>query len=177
MSRPYALSRAFAWAAAVLIYLIMRLVNLIVSSVCHRQGLACHWRLAHSVPRSSYRLWRQNGQGRLCHLTSNPTTVKAFPKTFPTEMKPRKFPAKEKNGTRKAKVQGKEENEKPILKPKAYFLRMPEHWNLIFCIWKRDAKCSTYQQGFGISWLLHVMARENVMALCFNNIRRCIYSN
>ena len=34
-------------------------------------------------------------------------------------MKPRKFPAKEKNGTRKAKVEGKEENEKPILKPKS----------------------------------------------------------
>jgi len=46
-------------------------------------------------------------------LTSNPTTVKAFPKTFPTEMKPRKFPAKENNGTRKAKAEGREENEKP----------------------------------------------------------------
>ena len=67
-------------------------------------------------------------------LTSNPTTVKALPKTFPTEMKPRKFPAKEINWTRKAKVEGKEENEKPsdgchLLRPKkTCFLRMPELW-------------------------------------------------
>ena len=119
MSRPYALSRAFAWAAAVLIYLIMRLVNLIVSSVCHRQGLACHWRLAHSVPRSSYRLWRQNGQGRLCHLTSNPTTVKAFPKTFPTEMKPRKFPAKEKQWDKKSESRGEGRKRKANFKAKS----------------------------------------------------------
>ena len=95
------------------------------------------WLILFHVPRTACDVIIKNGQGRLCHLTSNPTTVKAFPKTFPTEMKPRKFPAKEKNGTRKAKVQGKEENEKPILKPKAYFLRMPKLWNLIFCIWKR----------------------------------------
>ena len=75
-------------------------------------------------------------------LTSNPTTVKAFLKTFPTEMKPRKFPAKENIGTRKAKAEGKEKNEKPsdechLLRPKTCFLRMPELWNLIFCIWNR----------------------------------------
>ena len=85
------------------------------------------WLILFHVPRTACDVIIKNGQGRLCHLTSNPTTVKAFPKTFPTE----------KNGTRKAKVQGKEENEKPILKPKAYFLRMPELWTLIFCIWKR----------------------------------------
>ena len=37
-----------------------------------------------------------------------------MPKTFPSEMKPRKFPAKEKNWTRKAKVEGKEENESQV---------------------------------------------------------------
>ena len=77
------------------------------------------WLILFHVPRTACDVIIKNGQGRLCHLTSNPMTVNAFPKTFPTEMKPRKFPAKEKNGTRKAKVQGKEENEKPILKPKS----------------------------------------------------------
>ena len=52
--------RALAWTAAVLICLLMRLVNLIVSSLCHRQGLACDWRMAHSVPRSSNHLWRHH---------------------------------------------------------------------------------------------------------------------
>ena len=134
------------------------------------------WLILFHVPRTACDVIIKNGQGRLCHLTSNPTTVKAFPKTFPTEMKPRKFPAKEKNVTRKAKVEGKEENEKPILKPKAYFLRMPELWNLIFCIWKRRREVLDLSTRFW-EFLAHVIARENVMVLCFNHIRRCIYSN
>lgn len=57
-----------------------------------------------------------------------------------------------------------------------YFLRMPELWNLIFCIWNRRLEVLELSTRFW-EFLAHVTARENVMVLCFNHIRRCIYSN
>ena len=77
------------------------------------------WLILFHVPRTACDVIIKNGQGRLCHLTSNPTTFKAFPKTFPTEMKPRKFPAKEKKWDKKSESRGEGRKRKANFKAKS----------------------------------------------------------
>ena len=135
MSRPYALSRAFAWAAAVLINLIPDCQFSLSSARFGLQlkiGSFCSTFL---VPLVTSSLKTVEDVFVILHQILRP--LKLSQKRFPPKWSLENFKQKKKNGTRKAKVEGKEENEKPILKPKAYFLRMPELWNLIFCIWKR----------------------------------------
>ena len=51
--------------------------------------------------------WKSCFTTHLPFLSSNTKILKAFPKTFPTKMKPTKCPAREKNQGRKVKEQGR----------------------------------------------------------------------
>ena len=87
-------------------------------------------------------------------LSPNPKSLKAFLKTFPTQMKPCKCPAKEKKmrpGKRKVKVK----IAVSLLNPKISkfcFLHMPELRKLIFCIWIRRPQSVRPANGFVISF-------------------------
>jgi len=96
-------------------------------------------------------------------LLSNPKILKAFPKTFPTKMKPTKCTAKEKKWSKKSDKRGEERKWKVkvktaelLLYPKAIsefcFLCMPEIRKLIFCIWLRRAQGEWPVNGFIVSF-------------------------
>ena len=59
--------------------------------------------------------------------SSNPTIVKAFPKTFPAKMMPRKCPAKKKKEKRKRKRNVKVETAASLLKPKTLEVLLSMH--------------------------------------------------
>ena len=59
--------------------------------------------------------------------SSNPTIVKAFPKTFPAKMMPRKCPAKKKKEKRKRKRNVKVETAASLLKPKTLEVLLSVH--------------------------------------------------
>ena len=79
-------------------------------------------------------------------LSSNPKILKAFPKTFPTKMKPTKYPAKAKKwGKKSERREGRKWKEKVS---RFCFLRMPKLHKLIFCTWIRRPHSSRSVNSF-----------------------------
>ena len=104
--------------------------------------------------------WKSCSTTHLPFLSSNPKILKAFPQFFPTNMKPTKCPAKEKNKWAKKSEKRWEERKRKVkvktavslLNPKISFLCIPELRKLIFCIWIRRPLSVLPVNGFVVSF-------------------------